>query len=393
MNIQDIRTLADREAGWITRQRRALHRIPEEGFQEHETRAHLRRCLSEMNIPVVSGDDQPWVVGAIEGEQPGPCVALRADIDALPIQEPEGLEFRSQHDGWMHACGHDAHMAIQLGAAKLLSGALRGALRGRVRLLFQPAEETDGGALPMVKAGLMEDVDFVYGLHVQPYMKVGWMDTSLGCLNASTDEVNLTVHGVSGHAARPETGNDAIVTAAALVQALQTAVSRSISPLRPAVLTFGKIEGGSARNVLCDRVNLFGTLRAASPEVRADMQRRICEICQGVAAAFDTSIDVNIVEGYCPLVNHEEEAKRVLRLGEALLGEGRASLRRDPSMGGEDFSFFVREKPGAFWHLGCSEDLPAPSLHSRDFRLDERCLPIGAAMQAGLVLSAMGALN
>lgn len=388
MDIQTLRSMAGELAPWIVQQRRALHRIPEKGFSEFKTQKIICELLDSLSIPYET--ERTWVIATISGVKPGPTVALRADIDALPVTEPEGCPFRSEHEGWMHACGHDAHTAIQLGAAKLLS-TLRGELSGTVRLLFQPAEETEGGAKPMVEAGAMQGVDAVYGLHVQPYLNVGQIDSRPGCLNASTDSVALTVRGVSGHAARPEQCVDAIVCAAQLLNALQTVVSRSVSPLKPAVLTFGTIQGGVAQNVICDRVELRGTLRTADPGVRALMQRRIREVCQGVAAACGAAVDVEILEGYAPLINDPGEVERVFRLGRALLGSENVLLRAEPSMGGEDFSYFAEEAPGAFYHLGCSAQQPAPTLHSCDFHLDERCLPIGAALQCALVLDRLAA--
>jgi amidohydrolase len=205
----------------------------------------------------------------------------------------------------MHACGHDVHTAIQLGAAKILAG-LRDGMRGSVRLLFQPAEETEGGAKPMVAAGALENprVDASYGLHLQPRLPLGTVETRFGTLNASTDDVIVDVFGRGGHAAYPESGVDAIVCAAQVVTALQTLVSRSVSPLQSAVLSFGVVEGGRAANVLCDRVRLKGTLRTADPELRVRMRGRIREMAEGVARAFGAAADVKIIEGYSPLVNH-----------------------------------------------------------------------------------------
>lgn len=375
---------------WTVEVRRALHRIPEPGFSEHRTQALILERLMEMAIPAETA--RTWVVADIEGKYPGPTVALRADMDALPLEEPEGCAFRSEHAGWMHACGHDCHMAIQLTAARMLS-AMRDTLRGSVRLLFQPAEETVGGAKPMVEAGVMAGVDAVYGLHLQPYMTVGQIDTRPGCLNGSTDEMKITVRGVAGHAARPEQGVDAIVCAANLIAMLQTVVSRSASPLKPAVLSLGAIHGGEAPNVICDRVEIRGTLRTADPQLREHLKRRIGEICAGVATASGAGIELEFIVGYSALINTPEEARRVLRLGGALLGRENALFREAPSMGGEDFSFFLEAVPGAFWHLGCASQLPAPPLHNRDFAPDERCLPIGAALQCALTLDRMGVLG
>ena len=390
MTIRDLYEKAEAIFPWIREKRRALHRIPETGFQEFKTQALILETLNALGIPCNA--QRTWVIAEIAGPTPGPCVALRADMDALPLEEPEGCEFRSTHPGWMHACGHDLHMAVQLAAAKLLWEE-RAQLHGTVRLLFQPAEETVGGAEPMVAAGAMDGVDAVYGLHVQPYMLVGQIDSRPGCLNAACDEIDITVHGVSGHAARPETGVDAIVCAAQLVSLLQTAVSRSTSPLSSAALSFGVVQGGGARNIICDNVRLEGTLRTADPELRAHLKARIREICAGVAAACGAHIDLDIMPGFSALINTPAEVERVFDLGRALLGEENVFLRPAPSMGGEDFSYFVEKAPGAFWHLGCSASLPAPSLHNRDLVPDERCLPIGAAMQCALVLDRMGVLE
>ena len=390
MNIQNLYEQAKGIDAWTVETRRALHRIPEEGFSEFKTAALIRRTLDALGIPYTS--ERTWTIATIRGGHPGPTVGLRADIDALPIQEPEGCPFRSEHPGWMHACGHDMHTAIQLGAARLLNG-MREALCGEVRLFFQPAEETVGGGKPMVEAGAMAGVDAVYGLHVQPYMLVGQMDTRPGCLNGSTDDVVITVKGVSGHAARPEQGVDAIVCAAEMVCALQTVVSRSTSPLKQAVLSLGRINGGEAPNVVCDRVRIEGTLRTTDPELRAFLKQRIREICAGVAAANRAEAAVEIIEGYAPLMNTPEEVNRVMKLAARLLGAENTSIRDYPSMGGEDFSYFVEQAPGAFWHLGCSASLPAPTLHSKSLVPDERCLPIGVAMECALALDRMGMLE
>ena len=387
MDDRELLALAQAQRDYMVAMRRKLHRIPERGFAEFKTQKAVMDALDEMGIPYTT--ERTWVIGLIEGALEGETVALRADMDALPLEEPEGCPFRSEHPGLMHACGHDAHTAILLGAARMLNG-MRERLHGRVKLLFQPAEESDGGAEPMVAAGAMENphVDRVYGLHVMPRLPVGVVETRPGTLNASTDTVKLSIFGTAGHGAYPESGADAIVAAAQVITALQTLVSRNLSPISSAVLTLGVIEGGTAQNIICDRVNLRGTLRTANAEVRAMMKRRIEEVASGVAQAMGCSAEVEVIPGYAALVNDEAEAERVHRVAARLLGAQNAVIKPEPSMGGEDFSFFCDCAPGAFFHLGCvpAQKMPAPPLHSRDFMLDEDCLVIGAMMHAALVL-------
>ena len=389
MEDKELRALVEAQKDWIIEKRRMLHRVPERGFAEYKTQKIVMDALDELGIPYTA--ERTWVIGLIEGALPGEVVALRADMDALPIEEPEGCAFRSEHPGMMHACGHDAHTAILLGAAKVLAG-MKDQLRGSVKLLFQPAEETDGGAEPMVKAGAMENphVDRVYGLHVMPNLPLGTIETRAGTLNASTDTVKITIHGRAGHGAYPERSVDAIVGAAQVICALQTLVSRNLSPLSSAVLTLGVIEGGTAQNIICDQVSIRGTLRTANSEIRAMMKQRIEEVTHGVAQAMGCTADVEVISGYAALVNDTQEANRVRRVAARLFGSENAVEKPEPSMGGEDFSFFSDEAPGAFFHVGCvrKEEMPAPPLHSKDFALDEQCLTIGALMHVALVLDA-----
>lgn len=387
MDDRELRARVAAEKDWIIAMRRRLHRIPEGGFQEFKTQRAVMDALEEIGIPYTT--ERTWVIGLIEGALPGETVAIRADMDALPLEEPEGCPFRSEHPGMMHACGHDAHTAMALGAAKVLYG-MRDQLHGRVKLLFQPAEETDGGAEPMVKAGAMENphVDRVYGLHVMPHLPVGKVETRPGTLNASTDTVQLTIHGKSGHGAYPEQGTDAIVCAAQVITALQTLVSRNLSPLQSAVLTIGKIEGGTAQNIICDEVRMRGTLRTANAELRAMMKQRIAEVAACVAQAMGCTADVSINSGYAALVNDVGEAARIKRVAARLMGGENVVEKAAPSMGGEDFSFFSDCAPGAFFHIGCVKPawMPAPPLHSKDFHIDEDCLTIGTLMHVALVL-------
>ena len=391
MNYESLKALADANFEWPVQLRRTLHRIPESGFQEFMTQKTICDTLDALGIPYTT--HRTWVVGLIEGAKPGKTIALRADMDGLPVTEPLSCPFRSEHEGWMHACGHDGHMAIQLGTARILAS-MKDRLCGNVKLLFQPAEETDGGAKPMVEAGVLENphVDACYGLHLMSRLPLGTIETRQGTLNASTDEISIEIIGHSGHAAYPESGVDAIVCAAQLISALQTLVSRNVSPIVGAVLTFGKISGGSARNIICDSVKMEGTLRTADPELRHELQERIREMSANIAAAFGAEAKVEIIEGYSPLVNHDREAKLVLNLASELFGENKVILKDAPSMGGEDFSYFIEDTPGAFYHIGCTpeEKMPGAALHNPGFSPDEECLRQGLMMQTGIVLREMG---
>ena len=387
MNDQQLKALVESQKDWIISIRRKLHRIPEGGFAEYKTQKVIMDALDEIGIPYTT--ERTWVIALIDGAQPGETVAIRADMDALPLMEPEGCEFRSEHDGMMHACGHDAHMAMALGVAKVLNG-LKDQIHGSVKFLFQPAEETEGGAEPMVKAGAMENphVDRVYGLHVMPHLPVGKIETRAGTLNASTDTVLLTIRGKAGHGAYPEQGTDAIVCAAQVISALQSIVARNVSPLQSAVLTIGTIEGGTAQNIICDEVRMRGTLRTANAELRAQMKKRIEKIVCGIADAMNCTAEAKIIPGYAALVNNDNEAARIKRVAGRLFGAENVVDKPSPSMGGEDFSFFSDCAPGAFFHVGCvsPEWMPAPPLHSRDFRINEDCLTIGTLMHVALVL-------
>ena len=387
MNDQLLKTLVESEKTWIIDVRRKLHRIPEDGFKEVKTQRLIIETLDALGISYTT--ERTWVIALIKGGMPGDTVAIRADMDALPMIEPEGCPFRSEHEGMMHACGHDAHVAIALGAAKVLNG-IKDQIHGKVKFLFQPAEESIGGAEPMVKAGAMENphVDRVYGLHVMPHLPVGKVETRMGTLNASTDTVKITVHGKAGHGAYPEQGVDAIVCAAQVITALQSVVARNVSPLQSAVLTLGMIEGGMAQNIICDEVRMRGTLRTANAELRLMMIHRIEAMAQSIAVGMGCTAEVEVIPGYAALVNDNHEAARIKRVAGRLFGEENVVEKAAPSMGGEDFSFFSDCAPGAFFHVGCvkPEWMPAPPLHSRDFRIDEDCLTIGTLMHVALVL-------
>jgi amidohydrolase len=387
-----LREIGD-QRDWMVEVRRELHRNPELGLEEFDTARLLERELTALDIEYQRWDTA--IVGLIRGGEEGPTVALRADMDALPIQEETGLPFASTRPGRMHACGHDAHTAILMGAARWLKEN-QDALRGNVKLLFQPAEETVGGAATMVERGCLENptVDCVFGLHVMPYLPVGRVETRRGALNGCSTTLEITVRGKGGHGAYPETGIDAVLIASHVVVGLNNLVARYVSPLESAVITVGTIQGGSTSNVIAQEVRMSATLRATSDQIRDLLLERVRSVVEGVSAAYGATGTLDVSYGYAALVNDDEAVEMVDRVSNALLGPGSLVWKEKPSMGVEDFSFFTRDAPGAFYHIGCAvptgENAP---LHSSRFVLNEDCLPVGAAMQVGLVLHAMGILE
>ncbi len=385
MEIDAIRSKAQEAAPWIIQRRRELHMHPELGGEEENTQRYLLKQLAELGIETLTYPNQYAVVGLIRGTFPGKTIALRADMDGLPVQETTGLPFASRNPGKMHACGHDAHMAIALGAAKLLME-YRDQMHGNVKLLFEPAEETTGGARDMVAAGCLENphVDAVFGLHMLPDQPAGVVFTKPGSVSGSSNAINITVTGKGCHGAYPERGVDAAIISAQILTALQTLVSRTVSPLDSAVVTFGKITGGTARNVICDQVRMEGTLRTLKPETRALLRQKLYTIPKSVAQAMGGSAEVEVLDGYPAVINDEALHGQFLALAREMVGEKNIVLRQYPSMGVESFSYFIANTPGVYYDLGCGV---GPALHMCDFTVEESCLPIGAALQTALALT------
>lgn len=385
--LEATKTMKD----WLVQTRRTLHRIPEAGDAEFETQEAVCGILEELGVPYEKR--RTSVVALVEGNKSGKVVGVRADMDALPVNESADRVYASRHKGYMHACGHDAHMTIALGTAKYWMEH-RNKLEGSVKFLFQPAEETTGGAAKMIADGCLENphVDFVIGLHVMPDVPTGKVELKHGALNGSSDFLGVTIRGKGAHAAYPSTGIDAIMIAAKVVDALHSVVSRYVSPLQEAVLTLGTIQGGTRNNIIADEVRMTGTIRTTNPQVRAEIAERVRAIVANLPVAFGGSGEVEIVAGYAALINHDWVVDLIAEEAKDLLGPDSIIWRDKASMGVEDFSFFVQERPGSFYHLGCGNPRKGitAALHSNAFDIDEDCLPIGVAMQAGLVARLLG---
>jgi amidohydrolase len=357
--------------------RREIHRHPELGFEETRTQALVERELDALGIEhrriATTG-----VVGVIRGKKPGHVVGLRADMDALPITEKSGEPFSSEVAGKMHACGHDAHTAMLLGAARVLQG-MRDELQGSVVLLFQPAEEGPGGAEPMIEQGALDDpkVEAVAMLHVDHRLAPGQIGITPGPVNASADEFLITVEGRGGHGAYPHTAADAIPASAAMVLALQHIAARETDPLKSVVVTVGTINGGYRNNVIADEVKMTGTFRAHDPEIRNALESRARRILEGVAAAYNLKVKLEVLYGYPPVVNNvtlAENFSRYMKTHSQLRVE-----RPAPTMGAEDFAYFAQRVPGVHIRLGIRSE-KAGSIHSGHspvFRIDEDALPVG----------------
>lgn len=377
---------------WMLQVRRRLHRFPETGDEEYETTEYIEGLLSEMGIETFR-PLQTGVLGVLKGNgQGGKCIALRADIDALPVQEETDLPFKSERAGFMHACGHDMHMAALLCAARILSD-MRASLTGTVKFFFQPAEETDGGAERMIKAGCLENprVDHVLGYHVAPEYPAGTIAVRYGYTHASSDMFDITVRGVKSHGAYPDEGVDAIVAASQIVTAVQSIVSRNVLSTDPCVITVGKFHAGTAGNVIADRAELSGTMRTTTADTREKAMRRLREVSEGVAAAMGAEASVSYRPGYIAQRNDDAVMDAVVETARECIGEENIFNKKDPSMGVEDFAFYSRERPSAFFFVGTGfQDRVNYGIHHGKFEADESALDVAVLIE---VMSCLRLMN
>ena len=386
MNIRsEIKDIEKNIIGW----RRDFHQYPELGFDEHRTSKIIGEALKEMGLAPQMNVGKTGVTADLTfGE--GPTIALRADMDALPMQETSGLDFSSKHDGVMHACGHDGHMAMLLGAAKVLTQN-GDSFNGTVRFIFQPAEEGAGGARYMIEDGCLDGVDEIYGIHVWNYQPVGEVGITDGPVLAAADMFEINIKGIGGHGAAPQGTVDAVVVSSHLVQALQTIVSRNTNPLESTVVTIGTINGGHNFNIIADEVTLSGTARAYTEENRNLIKTRMAEIIDGVAKTFGAGISFDYEDGYPPTINHTDPVNKVLKAAERVVGEkaGMPYL----SMGGEDFSYYLQKIPGCFFFVGAApndQKLFETPHHCSHFTMDERALLVGPSIYLNLVDDLLG---
>jgi amidohydrolase len=365
--------------------RRELHEQPELSLHEHNTADYVAQYLDSLpmeNLRMKVGGT--GVVAEVRGKLPGRSVLVRADMDGLPLTEATDLPFRSKNAGVMHACGHDVHMAIALELADSLA-VNQQRLPGMVRFAFQPAEECAGGAKPMIEAGVLEGIDRVIGLHVWSELPVGQVSVRPDAVMASADMFSLTIRGKSGHGAQPHLTVDAIVIAAQVINALQTLASRETPPASPVVVTLGSIHGGTAGNIVAGEVTIRGTLRSFDAALRSRLLSRMPELAEGIATAMRGTCEFRLLSEAPPVINDPSIAAMVGEAARSVVGES-GVVPFEPLMVGEDFAYFLQARPGCFFLLGGAPD-GAPSMHhTPDFRIDERCLPIGLRVMSAAVL-------
>ncbi|WP_135505018.1 M20 aminoacylase family protein [Roseovarius aestuariivivens] len=367
----------------LTAWRQALHRRPEIGFDCHETAHFVAERLRDFGITrIETGVATSGVVAVIEGQGDGPVTALRADMDALPIEEETGATYASEIPGAMHACGHDGHTTMLLGAARYLAETRN--FSGRVVLIFQPAEEGPGGARVMVEEGVMtrHGIERIYALHTLPGIDAGRFATCPGPIMAAVDTFHIEVTGQGGHAAFPHETRDPVVASCGIVQAIQTITSRNLLSGARLVVGVSQIHTGSAENIVPERAYINGTIRSFEPEVQQMAHRRLADIVSGQSASYGVAATLRIDRGYPATINDEAETARAAAVAAELVGEARVNTDRPPEMGAEDFAYMLNVVPGSYFFLGQG---PGPGLHHPGFDFNDEVAPLGASFFARLI--------
>jgi hippurate hydrolase len=367
--------------------RRNLHRIPEIGLQEHKTSEFIQNKLKSWNIDFKAGYANTGIVAWVKGNRGSSekTIGLRADFDALPMTEKNIFDHKSMNKGMMHACGHDGHTTMLLGAAKYIKE--NSEFDGTVYFIFQPGEEGFGGGEKMIQDGLFIDhkVDEVYALHNWPELPLGHFGISTGAMMAAVDEYDIIVKGKGGHAALPHLAIDPIVIASQIVLSLQTIISRFLNPVDNALITVTKVHGGSAYNVIDDEVVLNGTVRTFKKEIRDKIEKRINETAKGIAKANGGEAEVVYFRKYPPTINSKKESVFSSTVAKELVGEKNVQMDVEPSMGGEDFSYLLNEKPGAYLYIGQRDADHKDYLHTTKYDFNDDLLPIGVNFWVNLV--------
>lgn len=398
MDVARIREMADALAQEQREMRHYLHTRPETAWKEVETSKYIEARLAELGLDNIKrgfGGTGCGVTADLAGDTKGPCVALRADIDALPLAEKSDLPYRSQNDGVMHACGHDGHMSALLGTAKLLS-ALRGQIPGRVRFIFQPAEESgfDSGAKKMIAEGVLDGVDAIGGMHLWSFVETGRVQWKAGPVMASVDSWSVTLTGRGGHGAMPHEAVDPTVAAASLIGALQTIMSREVDPMDTAVFSLGRLQSGDAFNIIPNSANMIGTIRTFNPAVRGKMEERVRRMANGIASAYRCEAETDFTYMMPSVINHPGVTSLLAETASEVVGAG--MVEESPAMMlSEDFSYYLEKVPGTFFFIGagCKSKGTDHSHHSPYFNIDDDALPVAMSIFGAFVFRALDALK
>lgn len=383
-----IRQESEKLCDWLVEIRRDLHAHPEIGLQEVRTSAKVAQHLKELGLGVRTGIGTTGVIGLLEGGSSGGAIAIRADMDALPITEETGLPFASKSQGVMHACGHDGHVAMALGAARLLAD-VRDKIRGNVKFIMQPAEENYGGARDLVEEGALENphVDGIIALHIEADLEVGKLELKAGPIGASADVFMISINGKGGHGSEPQACVDPIHVAAHVITAMQTMIPRTLDARDPVVVSVCSIQGGSAFNVIPDNVHFGGTVRTLSNKRRKVMPSKLEEIVRGITATFGATFDFTYIHG-APVTANETGMTELMRgVAAELWGAESVVELEKPHMGSEDYSYYCEKVPGVMGFLGARKQGEHYPAHHPKFDFDERCLPLGAELLAATALT------
>jgi len=397
MHVENLTTeisrLAHEYQAQMVTWRRYIHQHPELGFEEHQTAAYIASALTELGLEVTTGVAQTGVVAVLHGNAgSGKVVALRADLDALPVTELGDTPYKSQNPGVMHACGHDSHMAVVLGAAAVLAK-LKDKIPGSVKFIFQPAEEGPGGAEPMIEAGVLQNpsVDYVLGGHAWPDVAVGKIEVQPGPMMAASNSWKMLITGRGGHGAEPHRCIDAIAIAAQVVVSLQQVISRTNDPQEPSVLSVGMFHAGTRANIISETAELSGTIRTFSDANRMRIRKLIDEIAAGICAPYGASYEIEFADSFGATINDDALTAKVIRSAEKVLGEAMVSTKMKPSMAAEDFACYAREVPSCYLRIGINDGTRGIyPLHHNCFDLAEEALATGAMVMVQATVDLLG---